>query len=143
MAASFICEEKLDFWNQTTSEIIRNYGIVLGGGLGIWLAWKRTTASTDQAQAQLRQAELARRAHVAELFNRAVGQLKDKKLEIRLGAIYTLQQVCKDFPGLAAPIYKLLTTYLQESRVNYGDRKPPIDVVAIFDVLNEKLRGKS
>ena len=133
----------MDFWTQATSEIIRNYGIVLGGGLGIWLAWKRTTASTDQAQAQLRQAELARRAHVAELFNRAVGQLKDKKLEIRLGAIYTLQQVCKDFPDLAAPIYKLLTTYLQESRVNYGDRKPPIDVVAIFDVLNEKLRGKS
>jgi hypothetical protein len=37
---------------------------------------------------QTRQAELARRDHVAELFNRAVGQLKDEKLEVRLGAIF-------------------------------------------------------
>jgi len=44
-------------------------------------------ASNKQADAQLRQAELSRRDHVAELFNRAVGQLKDEKLEVRLGTI--------------------------------------------------------
>jgi hypothetical protein len=80
------------------SEIFRNYGLLIGGALGLYLAWRRTSASTSQADASLQQAELARRDHVAELFNRAVGQLTDNKLEIRLGAIYTLRQIADDFP---------------------------------------------
>jgi hypothetical protein len=81
------------------SEIVRNDALVVGGFIGILLAWMRVTASTRQADASLQQAELARRGHVAELFNRAVGQLTHEKLEIRLGAIYTLRQVARDFPG--------------------------------------------
>ncbi len=132
----------MDFLTVATSEVIRNYGIVVGGAVGIWLAWMRTIAANRQAEAQLKQAELARRDHVAELFNRSVGQLKDKKLEVRLGAIFTLQQVCKDFPDLADPVFKLLTTYLQENRVNYGNRKPPIDVSTIIGILGDRLENK-
>jgi hypothetical protein len=128
----------MGFWSLATSEIIRNYGIVFGGALGIYLAWRRTMAATKQAESQLRQTELTRRDHVAEPFNRAVGQLKDRKLEVRLGAIYTLQQICRDFPDLSAPVIKLLTTYLQENRVDYGNRKPPVDVSAIIGVLGER-----
>jgi uncharacterized protein YjbI with pentapeptide repeats len=68
------------------------------------------------ADAQLRQAELSRRDHVAELFNRAVGQLKDEKLEIRLGAILTLGQICMDFRDLSVPVLRLLSTYLKEEK---------------------------
>jgi hypothetical protein len=132
----------MDFWSIATSEIIRNYGVVAGGVFGLWLAWRRTVAANKQAEAQLRQSELARRGHVAELFNRAVGQLSDKKLEVRLGAIYTLHQVCKDFSDLSAPVIKLLTTYLQENRVNYGNRKPPADVRAIIGILGERPEDK-
>ena len=132
----------MDFWTQATSEIVRNYCIVIGGALGIYLAWRRTSAATKQADAQLRQLELARQDHVAELFNRAVGQLKDKKLEVRLGSIYTLKQICRDFPDLSDPIVNLLTTYLRENRVDYGNRKPPVDVQAITDVLSERLEIK-
>jgi hypothetical protein len=71
----------------TFSEIVRNYGIVLGGAFGLFLAWQRARASTQQADASLQQVELSRRDHVAELFNRAVGQLTAEKLEIRLGSI--------------------------------------------------------
>jgi hypothetical protein len=123
------------WFDQSTSEIFRNYAIIAGGLVGLLLAWWRSAAANKQANAQIRQAELARRDHVYELFNRAVGQLKDKKLEIRLGAIYTLQQICKDFPDLADPVIRLLTTYLQENRVNYSNRKPPIDVRAIIEVV--------
>jgi len=52
----------------------------------------RVVAANRQANAALRQAELARRDHVADLFNRAVGQLDDPKLQVRLGAIYTLRR---------------------------------------------------
>jgi hypothetical protein len=125
------------FWDQTTSEIIRNYLFVAGGAFGLWLAWLRVTAANQQAENQLKQTELARRDHVAELFNRAVGQLKDKKLEVRLGAILTLEQICKDFPDLSGPVIKLLTTYLQQNVVKYGDKTPPVDVQAVMDILRE------
>jgi len=94
------------------SEIVRNYALVIGGIVGIILAWRRVMAATRQADASLRQADLARRDHVAELFNRAVGQLADAKLEVRLGAVYTLRQIARDFPDLSEPTFELLTTYL-------------------------------
>jgi hypothetical protein len=78
---------------------------------------------------------LGRRDHVAELFNRAVGQLKDEKLEVRLGAILTLGQVCRDFADLSDPVIRLLTTYLRENRVDYGDGQPPADVQEIMNIL--------
>jgi hypothetical protein len=40
---------------------------VIAGAIGLYLAWKQVIASNKQAEAQLRQAELARRDHVAEL----------------------------------------------------------------------------
>ena len=82
----------MSWWIQF-SEVIRNLALVLGGGLGIYLAWLRVTAANRQAEAATRQAELGRRAHVAELFTKAAGQLSDDKLEIRLAAIYTLRQI--------------------------------------------------
>lgn len=79
-------------WWTELSEVLRNLTVIAGGAFGLYLAWKRVTAANQQAEASIRQAELARRNHVAELFNRAVSQLNDPKLEIQLGAIYTLRQ---------------------------------------------------
>jgi hypothetical protein len=122
-------------WWITFSEIVRNFGLVAGGAVGIFLAWQRVRAANKQAEAQIRQAALARQDHVAELFNRAVGQLKDEKLEVRLGAILTLGQICRDFPDLADPVVRLLTTYLRENRVDYGDNDPPADVREITFIV--------
>jgi len=121
----------------TLSEIVRNYGIVVGGILGLYLAWQRAMASTRQAEASLQQAELARRDHVAELFNRAVGQLTNEKLEIRLGSIYTVRQIARDFRDLADPTVELLSAYVRESASNYRDQQPPFDVQEIMNVLRE------
>ena len=94
----------------TILEMVRNFGLAVAAFVGIYLAWKRVAAATRQADATLQQAELARRGHVAELFNRTIGQLTDAKLEVRLGAIYTLRQIAKDFPDLAEPTFELLST---------------------------------
>src|SRR5437763_15130255 len=121
------------------SEIVRNYALVIGGIIGILLAWMRVSASTRQADASLQQAELARRDHVAELFNRAVGQLTHEKLEIRLGAVYTLRQIAHDFPDLSDPTSELLSAYLRESVADYGDEEPPVDVREIMKTLKDQL----
>ena len=117
------------------SEIIRNFGLLVGGAVGICLAWKRVIASNKQADAQLRQAELSRRNHVTELFNRAVGQPKDEKLEIRLGAILTLGQVCTDFRDLSGPVIQLLTTYPQQEKADYGEIEAPADIGEIIRII--------
>jgi len=125
------------------SEIIRNIGLLVGGAAGIYLAWKRVKALNKQADAQVRQAELSRRSHVTELFNRAVGQLKDEKLEIRLGAILTLGQVCTDFRDLSGPVIQLLTTYLQQEKADYGEIDAPADIEEIIRIIAQMSQNRS
>lgn len=122
------------------SEILRNLALTIAAVIGSFLAWKRVFAANRQADSAAQQAILARRDHVMELFNRAVGQLSDDKLEVRLGAIYTLREIVENFPDLSTPVYNLLTTYLRESVQNYGDSKPPADVQEIMETVRIWLR---
>jgi hypothetical protein len=69
------------------SELVRNYGLIVAAGIGVVLAWWRSRASNRQAIAALQQAAVAQRNHVVEMFSRAVDQLGNDKLEVRLGAI--------------------------------------------------------
>src|SRR5882672_3628316 len=80
------------------SELFRNVAITIAAVVGTLLAWRQLSPAALQAKSAKSQAELARRAHVTELFNRAVGQLRDPNLEVRLAAIYVLREVAKDFP---------------------------------------------
>jgi hypothetical protein len=124
----------LDFgnlrWWIELSEVCRNFGLLTGGAFGLYLAWKRVTDANRQSEAALdqsvvsqKQAILSQRVHVSELFNQAVGQLGDEKLEIRLGAVYTLRDIAKDFPDLTASVFDLLNLYLREkaSKVNANE----------------------
>jgi hypothetical protein len=127
-------------WWAQVLDIVSKVALLAGGAIGLYLAWLRVTASDRQAEASLRQAELSRREHVAELFNRAVGQLGDPKLEIRLAAIYTLRQIGQDFPDLTGAVFELLNAYLRENPRDYGDADPPVDIREIMSIIR---RGSS
>ena len=121
------------------SEVVRNLGLAIAAFGGLFLAWRKLTPERTQAGSAAVQAELARRAHVTELFNRAVGQLMDERLEVRLCAIYVLREVSLDFPDLANPIFELLQVHLRERGVGYGDAPPPIDVQTIIETLRMRI----
>ena len=121
------------------SEIIRNLGLALAAMVGAVLAWRKLTPELTQAGSAATQTELARRAHVTELFNRAAGQLCDERLEVRLAAIYVLREVGRDFPDLANPVFELLQAHLRERAKPYGDADPPIDVQAINEALRLRI----
>jgi hypothetical protein len=74
------------------SEILRNVALAIAACVGAMLAWRQLSPAALQARSANTQAELARRAHVTELFNPAVGQLRDPKLKVRLAAIYVLRK---------------------------------------------------
>jgi hypothetical protein len=121
------------------SEIVRNLALTVAAVVGAALAWRQLSPAALQARSASVQASLARRAHVTELFNRAVGQLRDPNLEVRLAAIYVLREVAKDFPDLSNPVFELLQAYLRAGNIDYGDDEPPIDVREIVKLLRSRL----
>jgi hypothetical protein len=121
------------------SELFRNAAITFAAIVGAVLAWRQLSPAALQAKSANAQAELARRAHVVELFNRAAGQLRDPNLEIRLAAIYVLREVAKDFPDLSTPVFELLQAYLRVGNIDYGNDEPPIDVQEIMKVLRSRI----
>jgi len=123
------------------SEILRNAALTVAAIVGAILAWRQLSPAAIQARSAKTQAELARRTHVTELFNRAVGQLRDPNLEVRLAAIYVLREVAKDFPDLSNPVFELLQAYLRRADIDYGDSEPPIDIKEIMNVLRSRLEG--
>jgi hypothetical protein len=102
------------------SELIRNVALTIAAVIGSLLAWRQLSPASLQAKSANAQAELARRAPVTELFNRAVGQLRDPNLEVRLAAIYVLREVAKDFPDLSNPVFELLQAYLRAGSIDYA-----------------------
>jgi hypothetical protein len=131
---------------QNQSEQLRNYILAAVAIAGLWIAWRRVIAANRQADAALRQAavaleqqKLSRRDHVAELFNKSVEQLVSDKLEVRLGAIFTLRQIQADFPDLAGPTFELLSAYLRQHSRDYGDELPPADIHEIIKSLKERI----
>jgi hypothetical protein len=123
------------------SELIRNYGLVAAAAIGVVLAWWRSHASNRQALAALRQAEVAQREHVVEMFNRAVDQLGSEKLEVRLGAIYTLKRISSDpeYADYRVPILETLTAYVRERTRGDTGVEPPVDIREIMKLLTAAL----
>jgi hypothetical protein len=124
------------------SELIRNYGLIVAAGIGVALAWWRSPASNRQAIAALQQAEVAQRNHVVEMFSRAVDQLGNEKLEVRLGAIYTLERISRDprYADYRAPILETMSAYVRERTRDQTSLEPTIDVREIMKFVNESLR---
>jgi len=121
------------------SELLRNLALTFAAIVGAILAWRQLSPAALQAKSANAQADLARRAHVTELFNRAVGQLRDPNLEVRLAAIYVLRELAKDFPDFSNPVFELLQAYLRAGGIDYGDDDPPIDILEIGKVLRSRL----
>jgi hypothetical protein len=121
------------------SEFLRNVALTIAAIVGAILAWRQLSPASLQAKSANAQADLARRAHVTELFNRAAGQLRDPNLEVRLAAIYVLREVAKDFPDLSNPVFELLQAYLRVGGIDYGDDEPPIDIREIMKILRSRL----
>jgi hypothetical protein len=95
--------------------------------------------------------ELERQGQITERFTRAIDQLGDEKLDVRLGAIYALESIARDSARDHAPIVEILTAFLREhadkTRGSPGDpSKPPsfensrADVTAALEVIGRRRR---
>jgi hypothetical protein len=129
--------EQLDLENQVRQTL----AILLAAGAflaGLALLWWRVNASERAATRAVRLAEDTQRR---ESFTRAVGQLADDRLEVRLGAIYALEQVAHESPQQHQPAMEVLCAYLRERATWVPGRAPArlaTDVQAVLTVLGRR-----
>ena len=136
--ASLSPRELLDLQNQVRQTL----AILLGAAAilaGLALLWRRVSASESAALDAVRLAEDTQRR---EQFTRAVGQLADDRLEVRLGAIYALEQVAAESRQQHQPAMEVLCAYLRE-RATFDPNVPasprlPTDVQAVLTVLGRR-----
>ncbi len=92
--------------------------------------------------------ELQRRGQVTERFTRAIeqlGQHGDDRLDVRIGAVYALEQIARDSEELHWPIIEVLTAYLREHAPAAARtlpdalrKQPPADHQAIATVIGRR-----
>ena len=59
-------------------------------------------------------AQISERQQLSERFARSIEQLSSEKLSVRLGGIYTLEQIARDSPIDHWPIMEVLSAYIRE-----------------------------
>ena len=104
--------------------------VVLAGAvvaaLNLRLTGRQNRAVQEQNRAVL---ELQRRGQTTERFSKAIEQLGQQgreKLDIRIGAVYALEQIARDSAELHWPIMEVLTAYLRE----HAPIRAPAEAVA-------------
>lgn len=120
-----------------TSEIVRNYAIVVGGVLGIGIAWWRGLAANRQAKSSADQVEISRRDHISELFSKSISQLSNDRADVRLGAVYTLKRIGEEFPEYTTPIANVFSFFIRNTSVSDENERDGIskDVAEALDYL--------
>ncbi|GAA4472007.1 hypothetical protein GCM10023094_03600 [Rhodococcus olei] len=71
---------------------------------------RNLSASVDQFELQQVQQQ---QQQASDRFARALEQLSSDKIETRIGAIYSLEQVARDFPAQHPAVFEVITAYVR------------------------------
>jgi uncharacterized protein YjbI with pentapeptide repeats len=97
-------------YRTTSVQIVAIIAQIFGGIailIGLYFAWGNlTTAREGQTT--------AREGQITERFTRAIDQLGNRKMEIRLGGIYALERIANESEKDYWPIMKILAAYIRE-----------------------------
>ena len=91
-----------------------------------------------------RRVRAAEEGHITDRFTKAIAQLGDDNMAIRLGGIYALERIAKDSEKDHGPIMEVLTAYVREKATNHGKyveetaKKPTTDIQAILTVIGRR-----
>ena len=123
--------------------------------VGLYLTWRRIVATEKNvsvAQENVSVAQenvsVAQEGHITDRFTKAIAQLGDCKMAIRLGGIYALERIAKDSEKDHGPIMEVLTAYVRENAPSREEEEeedtpeapgpPPTDIQAILTVIGRR-----
>ncbi len=91
---------------------------ILGGvaiGISLYYAWRRIAIAEEDLKATQENLKVAQEGQITERFTRAIDQLGNEKMEIRLGGIYALERISNESEKDYWPIMEILTAYIRKN----------------------------
>jgi Pentapeptide repeats (8 copies) len=84
--------------------------------------------------------QVNREGQITDRFSKAIEQLGDDDLDVRLGGIYSLERIARDSPRDHGPIMEVLSAYVRRYKRTGRDPagRAPYDVQAIMTVLGRR-----
>ena len=151
IAAHAPAKDIFDAENAARTTLAQIFGGLLLVAGAVFAGWQVIVARQGQATAREGQAT-ARKGQITERFTRAIDQLGNDKLAVRLGGIYALERIAADSAPDAWPIMETLTAFVREnvpwspkpdnpaSGVTPGSEppKPRADIQAIATVIGRR-----
>jgi uncharacterized protein YjbI with pentapeptide repeats len=143
--------DRLKAENDIRTTLTQSFGVLLQGFAAFALlagaitTWRQLQATLERNREELR---LGREGQVTERFTRAIDQLGNVTLDVRLGGIYALERIAKDSSRDHGPIVEVLTAFVRERGRWRGDQLPdkggqspktPADIQAILTVLGRRV----
>ncbi|MEC3956484.1 pentapeptide repeat-containing protein [Nocardia sp. CDC153] len=106
----------------------------------LWFTSQSLHATNDQYS-------LARQTALTERFSKAVEQLGNPGLDIRLGGIYSLERLTKDSPQDRASIFEVLSAFVRTHSPDNADCGKldgpdlPVDIQSVLTVIGRRTAG--
>ena len=126
-----------DEYRRTLAQILAGCGLLVG----LYLTWRRIVATEENVRVAQETVRVAEEGHITDRFTKAIAQLGDTEMAIRLGGIYALERLAKDSETDHGPIMEVLTAYVRENAPRQEEdpqkaaEKPPTDIQAILTVI--------
>ena len=115
----FTSKCKIMEWWIKLSEIVRNFGIIVGSALALLIAWQRARAATRQASA-------ANDSHFQDVFASAIANLGSRSLSVRTGGVVALTELANSEPKYRDRVRGILTGFVRTGgRDDLNDELPP------------------
>ena len=145
----------LEEW-ESGSTVIRNFGLIVAGVLAVpFLLWRTRTAdrqaqaARDQVAISNNQTDIAQQTLMNERYQKGAEMLGNPILSVRLGGIYALERLAKEFPDrYHVEVMKLFCAFVRfplhdpmlESGLGGGERTSLIrqDVQAALDGIGNR-----
>ncbi|MFE6864269.1 pentapeptide repeat-containing protein [Nocardia sp. NPDC057668] len=103
----------------------------------LWFTNESLRATSDQAG-------LARQTAITDRFAKAIEQLGNEKLDVRLGGVYLLERLAKDSPNDRPQIFEVLSAFVRTHAPNTTacgkdpQAQVPTDVQAVLTVIGRR-----
>jgi uncharacterized protein YjbI with pentapeptide repeats len=148
-------KEKYEYGTKALTTV----GLIFGGIVGLinaFFAAKRAAAMEETAKAANENAKAANKSakaanknakaaqdkQITERFAKAIEQLASEKIEVRLGAIYTLERIARDSKKDQWTIMEVLTAFVRENAPVKKEEKSQDKKPLIHEFLNTQNKKK-